>query len=209
MLASMTMVQTTARALSSVPVGKTPGQFGDWLRHELTERGYDLRRGGQSQFAREADIDVSIINRTLKNERLPEIDGLRRMGRVLGHSLGEMLVGAGLAAPDELPVHPQSSVRTHSTVKAAALSRALQDLRASAQAAGKTLGQVLIEHGLAKEDLVIPAALPPDPVITEIEASDIPEDVKAHLVRMHLDNRAQAFEEARLEREQKKGRPGG
>jgi transcriptional regulator with XRE-family HTH domain len=90
--------------VSSVPVGKTPGQLGVWLRQELTRRGYDLARGGQSQFARAADMHPSMVNRILSEDRGAEIDVLRRIGRALGYSLGEMLLHAGLAERDELPV---------------------------------------------------------------------------------------------------------
>jgi hypothetical protein len=174
-----------------MPVGKTPDGFGDWLRAELVGRGYDLLRGGQSGFAREADIDVSIVNRTLKGVRMPEIDALRRIGRALGYSLGEMLVVAGLASRDELPVRPAAG--EHATTDA------IRELKASAQAEGKTFGELLLERQLADEgDLAIPPALPPDPIIVEIEESDLPEASKERLVRMHLANRARRFEEQRL-----------
>ncbi|MFI6296758.1 multiprotein-bridging factor 1 family protein [Nonomuraea sp. NPDC050790] len=97
-------IRVLITAISSVLVGKTPGQLGVWLRGELTRRGYNVQRGGQSQLAREADIDVSIINRVLNEDRGVEIAILRKMGHALGYSLGEMLVHAGMAAPDELPV---------------------------------------------------------------------------------------------------------
>lgn len=193
-------------------VSKVPGgQFGNWLRQQLTSRGYDLRRGGQSRFARETDIDVSTISRALKGERMPEIDALRRIGRVLGHSLGEMLVAAGLAQADELPVHPDARLHIPaSTAGGEVLADALRDLRASADAQGRTVGEMLVEYGLAaREDLAIPAALPPDPIIAEIEASkDISWETKVNLIRMHLENRAQLFEEARLKRDRERERPG-
>ncbi len=85
-------------------VGKTAGPLGVWLAGELTRRGYDLARGGQSRLAREADIHPSVINRVLREDRGLEIGLLRRLGKALGYSLGEMLVHAGLAEPDELPV---------------------------------------------------------------------------------------------------------
>lgn len=86
-----------------MPVGKTAGQLGVWLRHELTRRGYNLAKGGQSRFAREAGIAPSIVNRVLNEDRGAEIDVLRRMGGALGYTLGEMLIHAGLAEHSELP----------------------------------------------------------------------------------------------------------
>ncbi|HUR74400.1 MAG TPA: helix-turn-helix transcriptional regulator [Sporichthya sp.] len=84
-------------------MGKTPGQLGDWLRQELMKRGYNLAKGGQSRFAREADIHPSMVNRILSEDRGAEVDVLRRMGKALGYTLGEMLIHAGLAEHSELP----------------------------------------------------------------------------------------------------------
>jgi transcriptional regulator with XRE-family HTH domain len=92
--------------VSSVLVGKTPGQLGDWLRRELTSRGYNLLHGGQSQFAREAGIHVSIVNRVINKGQGVENDVLRRIGAALGYSFGDMLVVSGQATRDELPVRP-------------------------------------------------------------------------------------------------------
>lgn len=90
-------------------VGKTPGQTedqpGDWLRREMLRRGYDPRYGGQSQFARDSDTHVSIINRALKGTPV-SLDVLRRMGKAFGRSLGDMLVLSGTATRDELPARP-------------------------------------------------------------------------------------------------------
>ena len=84
MLSRLSISPEEINAVSSLPVGKTPGQLGVWLREELTGRGYDLQRGGQSQFARESDVHVSVISRVLNEGRVPEMDALRRIGRALG-----------------------------------------------------------------------------------------------------------------------------
>lgn len=194
--------------VSSLLVGKTPGQFHEWLREQLARRGY-LERGGQSRFAREADLSLSIISRALNEGRVPELEALRAMGRVLGYTLGDMMVVAGVATADELPVRASVSGTASKANDTAILADALGGLRASAALEGKTIGELLVEQGLAgEEELVIPPALPPDPIIAEIEASDISDDTKANLIRLHLDNRARHFEEARLERDRKRKRPG-
>jgi hypothetical protein len=97
-------------AVSSLLVGKTAGQLGVWLRQELIRRGYDLQRGGQSRFARESDIHVSIINRVINRGQGVETDVLRRIGAALGYNLGEMLVLAGIAERSELPVRSPQEV---------------------------------------------------------------------------------------------------
>lgn len=202
----MSISLSVATRVSCLPVGKSadPGRFDGWLREQLIRQGYG-ERGGPSRFAREAELNLSILSRALNEGRVPEIDALRAMGRVLGYTLGEMLVVAGVATAEELPVRPSASTAAPGTT---VLPDVLRDLRASAALEGKTMGELLVISGLAtEEDLVVPPTLPPDPIIAEIEASDISEETKANLIRMHLDNRARRFEQARLEREQKK-RPG-
>lgn len=82
------------------------GQLGTWLRQEMLKRGYDPRRGGQSRLAREAGVAASSINRALNQGYGVENDVLRRLGKALGYSFGEMLVFAGEASREELPVRP-------------------------------------------------------------------------------------------------------
>ncbi|MFC4122092.1 hypothetical protein [Nonomuraea zeae] len=55
---------------------------------------------------------MSVLNRVLNEGRGVEIDGLRRMGKALGYSLGEMLIFAGQAEPDELPARPLEPPQT-------------------------------------------------------------------------------------------------
>lgn len=86
-------------------------------------------------------------------------------------------------------------------------ARQLLDLlRERAAAEDRSLGEVLVLEGLADpEELVIPDAMPPDPIIEEINASDISDETKAKLIRLHLDNRTRRFEEERMERQKPDG----
>lgn len=80
-------------------------RFGEWLRRELEKRGYEFegpRAGGKARFAQRAGISASIVSRILSEDRVPEIETLRKIGQVLGYNLGEMLVFAGLAEPEEV-----------------------------------------------------------------------------------------------------------
>ena len=205
MVATRSMPLSAKSEVSSLLVSKTPGQFGLWLRDELARRGYLDQRGGLSHFARTADVHLSIISRVVNEGRAPEIDALRRIGKALGYSLGDMLVVAGIATPEELPARRTGAMAGNG---GSAIPDVLQGLRESAATEGKTVGELLVEQGLAaEEELVIPAAMPPDPIIAEIEESDISEETKQALIRIHLENRARRFEEARLAR-QKKKKPG-
>ncbi|MBB4702184.1 helix-turn-helix domain-containing protein [Sphaerisporangium siamense] len=175
------------------------GPFGAWIRAAMNARGY-TERGALTRFAREAGVNKSTVSRAINEGVIPDLSALRGMGRVLGHTLGEMLVHAGLATAEELPV--RASLRGDS----ASLADALGELRESAAGEGKTIGEMLIAAGLAsREELSVPPALPPDPIIAEIEASDdISEETKANIIAVHLEHRARRFEEARLKRERNK-----
>ena len=85
---------------------------GDWLRRELSRRGL-LEHGELSRLARDADLKLSVLSRAIDEGRPPEGDTLRRIGKVLGYSLGDMLVLAGIAEPEEL-------VATHQAPRASA-----------------------------------------------------------------------------------------
>lgn len=79
--------------------------------------------------------------------------------------------------------------------------RAVDELRAYAEARGEKVIDVLIDEGLVEpEELVVPDSLGPDRHIVEIEDLDIPQDMKDRMIRMYLENRAWRFEQVRLER---------
>ncbi|MFB6846243.1 helix-turn-helix domain-containing protein [Streptomyces sp. NPDC056373] len=79
--------------------------FADWLREQLTRRGYDLsaRGGGQTRFAEESGIGRATVSRMLGGQ------GTQHDTRILGQlaaalrvPLGEVLVRAGVATDEEL-----------------------------------------------------------------------------------------------------------
>ncbi|MDP4500997.1 helix-turn-helix domain-containing protein [Nonomuraea turcica] len=89
-------------------MSKTPGRgFGAWLREQMDRRGYS-GRGGSTRLARDAGINLSIVSRALNDEVVPALDALRGIGKALGYTLGEMMVFAGVATPDELPIRRES-----------------------------------------------------------------------------------------------------
>lgn len=92
-----------------MPVSKREinDDFADWLRGRMRQRGYDLdgaRAGGMTRLAADADVSLSVISRALNEGRTPDLESLRGLGRALGVSLGDMLVAAGKADREELPV---------------------------------------------------------------------------------------------------------
>ncbi len=86
--------------------------FAEWLRAQMKSRGYPTepaRAGGRTRLADDAGVSLSVISRALNEGRTPDVDSLRNIGHVLGYSLGEMLIRAGKATADELPVRPKAA----------------------------------------------------------------------------------------------------
>jgi transcriptional regulator with XRE-family HTH domain len=84
--------------LKSANVGDQES-FGAWLRREMTTQGYDVdspRGGGRTTLAAESGVSISIISRILTGERAAEVDTLRKIGRVLGYDIIQMMIHAGL-----------------------------------------------------------------------------------------------------------------
>jgi transcriptional regulator with XRE-family HTH domain len=84
-------------------MAETP--LASWLRTEMPRRGYPIegtRAGGIARLADEADISRASMSRIVNGLAEPSIDNLRKIGKVLGYSFGEMLVHAGIAEPADL-----------------------------------------------------------------------------------------------------------
>lgn len=76
-----------------------------WLQKELPKRGYQLeghRAGGISRLAKDAGIPQATASRLVNGVGEPSLDSLRKVGKVLGYTLGEMMIAAGLATPEEM-----------------------------------------------------------------------------------------------------------
>lgn len=78
--------------------------FGDWLRDQLTRRGYDLgiRGGGQSRFAEDSGIGRATISRILNGSGATDTRVLALLADALHLPLGEVLVRAGILDESEL-----------------------------------------------------------------------------------------------------------
>ena len=76
-----------------------------WLRRAMVAAGYDVapRSGGRAELARKAGVSLPTVNRLLDEPKVrPTLDILRKIGAVLGYSLGDVLIQTGLAEPSEL-----------------------------------------------------------------------------------------------------------
>lgn len=83
---------------------KAAQRFGDWLRDQLTRRGYDLgiRGGGQSRFAEDSGIGRATISRILNGSGATDTRVLALLAEALHLPLGEVLVRAGILDVSEL-----------------------------------------------------------------------------------------------------------
>lgn len=78
-----------------------------WLRTEMPRRGYPIegpRAGGITRLADDAGISRASMSRIVAGRADASIEALRKIGQVLGYTLGDMLVHAGYAEPDDLNV---------------------------------------------------------------------------------------------------------
>lgn len=78
-----------------------------WLRAEMPRRGYPLegpRAGGIARLADNAEISRASMSRIVAGRAEASLEALRKIGQVLGYTLGDMLVHAGYAEPGDLNV---------------------------------------------------------------------------------------------------------
>jgi transcriptional regulator with XRE-family HTH domain len=71
-----------------------------WLQKEMPRRGYPVggpRAGGISRLAEDAGIPQGSMSRIVNGRAEPGIDSLRKIGKVFGVPLNEMLIHAEMA----------------------------------------------------------------------------------------------------------------
>ena len=180
----------------------TPEWDSDLLRATLKDI-MDRANLTQAAVGELAGRDRTMANRWLKGLHQPNFEAASRFTAAvrarrpdLGDLVDTFMRAAGYGGPP--------STATPATSASGPAHETLEALRERAQKLNQSLGELLVDEGLADPyELHIPDALPPDEMIEEIDALDIPEEVKAKLIRLHLENRARRFEEERI----KKKRP--
>lgn len=71
-----------------------------WLQREMPRRGYPVggpRSGGISRLAEDAGIPQGSMSRIVNGRAEPGVDSLRKIGKVFGVPLNEMLIHAEMA----------------------------------------------------------------------------------------------------------------
>lgn len=76
-----------------------------WLRDVIAQGGkYNLdKRGDLTRLAADAGVVRSVLSKALNAENIPDDITLKKIGKALGLTLGDMLVGAEIAVLDDFP----------------------------------------------------------------------------------------------------------
>lgn len=90
--------------------------FAAWFEDLMRSRGYDIdspRGGGRSRIADEAGVHRAAVTRLLQRQSMPDLETTRRLARVLGVPVRDMLIRSGRLTAEELaeplahmPAHP-------------------------------------------------------------------------------------------------------
>ncbi|GKQ34258.1 helix-turn-helix transcriptional regulator [Streptomyces sp. A012304] len=92
--------------------------FAAWVEDLMRDRGYDIdspRGGGKSRIADEAGVHRAAVTRLLQRQSMPDLETTRRLARVLGVPVRDMLIRSGrltaeeLADPHDHPAAPAPS----------------------------------------------------------------------------------------------------
>ncbi|MET7569691.1 helix-turn-helix transcriptional regulator [Streptomyces sp. NPDC005492] len=87
--------------------------FAAWVEDLMRERDYDIdspRGGGKSRIADEAGVHRAAVTRLLQRQSMPDLETTRRLARVLGVPVRDMLIRSGRLTAEELAdPHEQST----------------------------------------------------------------------------------------------------
>ncbi|MGW0823332.1 helix-turn-helix domain-containing protein [Streptomyces sp. NPDC002845] len=79
--------------------------FAAWVEDLMRTRGYDIdspRGGGKSRIADEAGVHRAAVTRLLQRQSMPDLETTRRLARVLGVPVRDMLIRSGRLTAEEL-----------------------------------------------------------------------------------------------------------
>ncbi|MGI5457057.1 helix-turn-helix domain-containing protein [Streptomyces sp. CA-249302] len=79
--------------------------FAAWVEDLMRGRGYDIdspRGGGKSRIADEAGVHRAAVTRLLQRQSMPDLETTRRLARVLGVPVRDMLIRSGRLTAEEL-----------------------------------------------------------------------------------------------------------
>ncbi|WP_328915515.1 MULTISPECIES: helix-turn-helix domain-containing protein [unclassified Streptomyces] len=95
--------------------------FASWVEDLMRRRGYDIdspRGGGKSRIADEAGVHRAAVTRLLQRQSMPDLETTRRLARVLGVPVRDMLIRSGRLTAEELPLPVATAGSAAATVAA-------------------------------------------------------------------------------------------
>lgn len=174
----------------------------DLLRETLQEI-MDQADLSQSAVGRLAGRDRTMANRWLKGQHQPNYDAAITFTQALTNeyphlaSLGErFLRAAGYRPATDLGDNP---ARTSQSELAIDPERTLMALRKIAEEQQKTIGDVLVERGLAtRDELTLSEEKRGDRLVEEVLQSNLPEETKDRILMDYAERRRHHFREEGL-----------
>jgi transcriptional regulator with XRE-family HTH domain len=158
----------------------------------------------QSAVAKLAGRHRSTTTRWLSGEHQPDYEAAASFATALAQQrpdLGELalqfLAAAGYAST---AVSGEASPVEHAISVHNGAHRALEDLRQLAHEQDKTIGDILVERGLASpEELTLSDTKRHDPIVKEILESDLSEETKNSILMAYVEQRRGHFRQAGAE----------
>lgn len=170
-------------------------RFREILRQISNETGLD-----QAELATLAERSPSTFSRWTRAEVQPTVQAVSKFALAvrlgypqLGDLAEELTAAAGYGAIAGINVkvaaeHIEERERS-----------ALASLRERAAATGKTLGDILLERGLATpQELTVSDERLDDPIVRDIEKLDIPDETKNALIETYASERRKMFRDEGL-----------
>lgn len=179
----------------------------EWDRDLVRETLHEIMKSAdlnQSAVGKLAGRHRSTATRWLSGEHQPDYEAAASFATALAQQrpdLGELaqrfLAAAGYASTrasgEASPV--EYAISAHNSAQ-----RALEDLRQLAHEQDKTIGDILVERGLASpEELTLSDAKRHDPIVKEILESDLSEETKNSILMAYVEQRRGHFKQAGAE----------
>jgi transcriptional regulator with XRE-family HTH domain len=142
----------------------------------------------QTEIGRITGRDRTMANRWTAGRSRPAYEAATALAAAINEQhpdLAEQLLAAAGYRPSTTPEQPLRS----------SAAQVVDDLRAVARRESKTIGDVLVERGLATpEDLTLSDRKKGDPIVQEILQSDLSEETKNILLLQYVGERRTAFQ---------------
>lgn len=178
----------------------------EWDRDLLRETLHEIMRRAdltQAAVGKLAGRDRTMANRWLNGRHQPNYEAAARFAAAISQQRPDLtgLVRQFLAAAGYPPAASDNEPSDADSVRSAMAEDVLNQLRELARRQDKTIGDILVERGLATPaDLTLSDEKRHDPIVRDILASDLPEETKNVLLLEYAGRRREEFKKAGAEK---------